>query len=146
MLNASKVTRFLLNIVKNSDDPKSILGKFSFALCANVHIINKDWLSGSLDPTNNFKTVSPDYSHFFWPSLVCWMSKQKRKNNLCTKHVLNFMYWTSKSTKNLLLYYGLVVARISAFEKGLPVPRWKDSVKAVLNGIIYKKRCIRNSL
>ena len=32
-----------------------------------------------------------------------------------------FMYRTSKSMNNLLSYCGLVVARISAYEKDLPV-------------------------
>ena len=33
-----------------------------------------------------------------------------------------FMYWTRNSMNNLLSYYGLVDARISASEKDLPVP------------------------
>ena len=32
------------------------------------------------------------------------------------------MYWTRNSMNNLLSYYGLVDARISASEKDLPVP------------------------
>ena len=32
-----------------------------------------------------------------------------------------FMYWTRNSMNNLLSYYGLVDARISASEKDLPV-------------------------
>ena len=34
-----------------------------------------------------------------------------------------FMYWTRNSMNNLLSYYGLVDARISASEKDLPVLR-----------------------
>ena len=32
-----------------------------------------------------------------------------------------FMYWTGKSMNNLLSYFGLVDARISASDKDLPV-------------------------
>jgi hypothetical protein len=39
----------------------------------------------------------------------------------CSELVV-FMYWTGKSMNNLLSYCGLVDARISAFEKDLPVP------------------------
>ena len=38
----------------------------------------------------------------------------------CSELVV-FMYWTGKSINNLLSYCGLVVARISASEKDLPV-------------------------
>ena len=33
-----------------------------------------------------------------------------------------FMHWTCNSKDNLLSYYGLVDARMSASEKDLPVP------------------------
>ena len=38
----------------------------------------------------------------------------------CTEFVV-FMNWTGKSMNNLLSYYGLVDARISASDKDLPV-------------------------
>ena len=48
-------------------------------------------------------------------------------NNSCTQHVLprfklgNFMYWTCNSMNNLSSYCGLVVAKIRASDKDLPV-------------------------
>ena len=47
------------------------------------------------------------------------------QNNLCTKHALSLeiscKYWTPNSMNNLLSYYGLIDARISASERDLPV-------------------------
>ena len=43
-----------------------------------------------------------------------------------------FMYWTRNSMNNLLSYYGLVDARISASEKDLPVRRRKAHYKSVI--------------
>ena len=49
------------------------------------------------------------------------------KNNFCTQQVLSmfwngiFMYWTCNSMNNLLLYCGLVGAKIRASDKDLPV-------------------------
>ena len=56
------------------------------------------------------------------------MSKQK--NNLCT-HVLRCSshVMTGKSMNNLLSYCGLVVARISASEKDLPVLKLRSYYK-----------------
>ena len=51
------------------------------------------------------------------------MSKKTPKPFMCTQHVLScsFRVRTGKSMNNLLSYYGLVDARISASEKDLPV-------------------------
>ena len=48
------------------------------------------------------------------------MSKQKQKNTTCSELWI-FMHWSYNSMNNLLSYYGLVDARISASDKDLPV-------------------------
>ena len=49
-------------------------------------------------------------------------SECQNKNNLCTQHVLSLEFsCIGNSMNNLLSYYGLVDARISASEKDLPV-------------------------
>ena len=51
------------------------------------------------------------------------MSNQKQKQFMyitCSELVV-FMYWTGKSMNNIFSYCGLVVVRISASEKDLPV-------------------------
>ena len=64
----------------------------------------------------------------------CFECQNKNRNKqfmytTCSELVV-FMYWTGKSMNNLLSYFGLVVARISASEKDLPVK------KCVLSGMI----------
>ena len=49
------------------------------------------------------------------------MSKQKQIMYTTYSDLVFFMYWTGKSMNNLLSYFGLVDARISASEKDLPV-------------------------
>ena len=50
-------------------------------------------------------------------------TKTKKKQFMYTtcSELVVFMYWTGKSMSNLLSYCGLVVAKISASEKDLPV-------------------------
>jgi hypothetical protein len=48
------------------------------------------------------------------------MSKQTKKTNLCTQHVLN-LYFSYNSMNNLLSYYALIDARMRASDKDLPV-------------------------
>ena len=40
--------------------------------------------------------------------------------------LVGFMYWTTSSMNNVLSYFGLVDARISASEKDLPVLNIRD--------------------
>ena len=48
--------------------------------------------------------------------ILFWMSKQKQKSNLFTKHILKF-YFLGKSMNNLLSYCGLTDARMGGFWK-----------------------------
>ena len=54
----------------------------------------------------------------------CFECQNKNKKQFmyttCSELVV-FMYWARNSMNNLLSYYGLVIARISASEKDLPV-------------------------
>ena len=58
------------------------------------------------------------------------MSKNKNKKQFvytgCSELAV-FMFWTGKSMNNLLSYCPLVVAKISASEKDLPVPSLKKT-------------------
>ena len=49
------------------------------------------------------------------------MSKQKQFMYTAYSELVDFMYWTGKWMSNLLSCCGLVVVRISASEKDLPV-------------------------
>ena len=50
----------------------------------------------------------------------CQNKKKQFIYTTCSELVV-FIYWTGKSMNNLLSYFGLVDARISASEKDLPV-------------------------
>ena len=59
-------------------------------------------------------------------SINCFECQNKNKKQFmyttCSELVL-FMYWTGKSMNNLLSYWGVVDARISASETDLSVPK-----------------------
>ena len=63
----------------------------------------------------------------------------------CSEHGI-FMYWSGKSIDNLLIYCGLVDARISASDKDLPVcvlrrPHHLDNMYVyILKKLLKKKR------
>ena len=63
--------------------------------------------------THNMTT---DFLFLFWHS-------EQFMYTTCSELVV-FMYWTRNSMNNILSYYGLVDARISASEKDLPVLRY----------------------
>ena len=50
------------------------------------------------------------------------MSKQKQFRYTTCSELVDFMYWTGKSMNNILSYFGIVDARISASDKDLPAP------------------------
>ena len=53
----------------------------------------------------------------------CFECQNKNKtNNFCTQHVVN-LYFSGNSMNNLLSYFGLIDARISASEKDLSVKK-----------------------
>ena len=60
-------------------------------------------------------------------NMLCTKIVLNFRNNLCTQPVLPrfelgiFMYWTCNSMNNLSSYFGLIDAKIRAFDKYLPV-------------------------
>ena len=69
-------------------------------------------------PVQYIKTTSSE--HVVHINCFECQNKTKQFMYICSQLVV-FMYWTGKSMNNLLSYYGLVDARISASEKYLPV-------------------------
>ena len=64
-------------------------------------------------PVQYKKTTSSEDCILFWHS-------EQFVYTTCSEHVV-FLYWTGNSMNNLLSYCGLDDARISAYDKDLPV-------------------------
>ena len=73
-------------------------------------------------------STNPKYDKILFIDLLVQYKKTpttKTKNNLCAQHVLRLKFscteLVNKSMSNLLSYFGLVDARISASKKDLPI-------------------------
>ena len=71
-------------------------------------------------PVQYMKTTSSDHVVYTNCSECQYKNKKQFMYAKCSE-LLIFVYWTRNSMNNLLSYCGLVVARISASEKNLPV-------------------------
>ena len=73
-------------------------------------------------PVQYMKTISAEHVVYIKCSQCQNKNKKQFVYTTCTELVV-FMYWAGKSMNNLLSYYGLVDARISASDKDLSVPK-----------------------
>ena len=75
-------------------------------------------------PVQYMKTTNSE--HVLYTNCFCF----DIQNNLCTQHVLSLQFSCTEfvnKMNNLLSYFGLVDARISASEKDLPLPSRQSS-------------------
>ena len=66
------------------------------------------------------KTTSSE--HVVYTNCFCIDNSNNLSMYTACSELVVFMYWTRSSMNNLLTYFGLADARISASEKVLPVP------------------------